>query len=180
MSGVHPFDMSYISNYYTIPLADPQAPDGATQDMIPVEYIDSTSLGERNWRRQNSDFHTRKDTENLSSMHLRRREQNRASQRAFRERKERHVRALENQLQCLHEQHQDLLQSYTRQSEEVRNLNVKINELISELDTLKLATGMVFNDIGSRSMDFDMVADLPVMYPGPASYSTSGETTSRS
>lgn len=67
----------------------------------------------------------------------RRRAQNRASQRAFRERKEKHVKGLEHQLEDLYEKHQDLLQSYTRQAEEVAKLNTRIAELNAELTSLR-------------------------------------------
>jgi len=67
----------------------------------------------------------------------RRRAQNRASQRAFRERKDKHVKGLEIQLESLNEKHQDLLCSYNKQSENVAKLNCKIAALQSNLKTLK-------------------------------------------
>ncbi|KIW89745.1 uncharacterized protein Z519_09902 [Cladophialophora bantiana CBS 173.52] len=68
---------------------------------------------------------------------LRRRAQNRASQRAFRERKERHVKGLEYQLETLNEKHQDLLCSYNKQSDSIVRLNRKIAQLQADLDALK-------------------------------------------
>src|SRR5258708_33057856 len=100
---------------------------------IPVEYTGSSTLDDRDRRRRRSGSSASavgKDKENLTNMHLvrsllsrlpnyigltshqRRRAQNRASQRAFRERKEKHVKGLEHQLEDLHEKHQDLLQSF--------------------------------------------------------------------
>ncbi|KAJ9611508.1 hypothetical protein H2200_004692 [Cladophialophora chaetospira] len=67
----------------------------------------------------------------------RRRAQNRASQRAFRERKEKHVKGLETQLELLHEKHQDLLCSYNKQSDSMMKLNRKIAKLKSDLQALK-------------------------------------------
>jgi bZIP transcription factor len=52
----------------------------------------------------------------------RRRAQNRASQRAFRERKERHVKSLEQQLEDLHQQYEELLQAYDQQKHDYYNL----------------------------------------------------------
>ncbi len=70
----------------------------------------------------------------------RRRAQNRASQRAFRERKEKHVKGLEFQLESLHEKHQDLLQSYTKQVDSIVKLNSKIAHLQTELKTLQYSS----------------------------------------
>ncbi|OCT50417.1 hypothetical protein CLCR_07239 [Cladophialophora carrionii] len=69
----------------------------------------------------------------------RRRAQNRASQRAFRERKERHVKGLETQLELLNEKHQDLLCSYNKQSDIMMKLNGKIEQLTTDLRALKAA-----------------------------------------
>ncbi|EFQ97130.1 hypothetical protein MGYG_00173 [Nannizzia gypsea CBS 118893] len=120
---------------YVISYGSPQIPYYPAPEKIPLEYIDSTSL-------DNGDRRERKTTQKgpVSSMHLRRRAQNRASQRAFRERKEKHVKGLESQLQALHEQHQSLLQSYNSQANEVESLRKKVQEL------MKLPTNMQFTD----------------------------------
>lgn len=69
-------------------------------------------------------------------MFQRRREQNRSSQRAYRERKERHQRELEQQI-CDWRQKYDLLsQSYSQQNDEVRRLRSRIEHLTSEILTL--------------------------------------------
>lgn len=73
----------------------------------------------------------------LLTTEQRRRAQNRASQRAFRERKEKHVKSLEHQLEDLHEKHQDLLQSYSKQVDEVSRLNAKITELSAEINIVQ-------------------------------------------
>ena len=62
----------------------------------------------------------------------RRRAQNRASQRAFRERKERHVKNLEQQLEDLHQRYQDLLRCYDEQKEEIYNLKEQLHEVSSD------------------------------------------------
>lgn len=67
----------------------------------------------------------------------RRRAQNRASQRAFRERKEKHVKGLEHQLEELHEKHQDLLQSYSKQVVEVSRLHARVAQLSAELNIIR-------------------------------------------
>jgi len=68
----------------------------------------------------------------------RRRAQNRASQRAFRERKERHVKNLEQQLEDLHQQYEELLRAYDEQKEEIFNLRTEMQELHSEPETLQV------------------------------------------
>ncbi|KMQ43866.1 hypothetical protein HL42_5386 [Trichophyton rubrum] len=110
---------------YVISYGSPQIPFYPAQEKIPLEYIDSTSL-------DNGDQRERRSTQKgpVTSMHLRRRAQNRASQRAFRERKEKHVKGLESQLHALHEQHQSLLQSYNSQANEVESLRKKVQELM--------------------------------------------------
>jgi hypothetical protein len=71
----------------------------------------------------------------------RRRAQNRASQRAFRERKEKHVKGLETQLELLNEKHQDLLCSYNKQSDCIVKLNREIAKLMTDLKALKTSKG---------------------------------------
>lgn len=66
----------------------------------------------------------------------RRRAQNRASQRAFRERKEKHVKGLESQLEALNERHQDLLVSYTKQATHAARLSAQIAQLQAQIKTL--------------------------------------------
>lgn len=67
----------------------------------------------------------------------RRRAQNRASQRAFRERKERHVKNLEQQLEDLHGRYEELLRSYDQQKDEVLSLKVELKELHSKTESLQ-------------------------------------------
>lgn len=73
----------------------------------------------------------------MNNLLQRRRAQNRASQRAFRERKEKHVKLLEDQLQLLHDQHHSLLHSYSQQTMKVSELNEQIEKLTSELNFLR-------------------------------------------
>ena len=60
----------------------------------------------------------------------RRRAQNRASQRAFRERKEKHAQDLQRQLEELEKKHKELLDSHS----ELDDLNKK---LVAEIDNLR-------------------------------------------
>lgn len=103
----------------------------------------------------------------------RRRAQNRASQRAFRERKEKHVKGLEHQLEDLHEKHQDLLQSYSRQADEVAKLNSKIAELASEIDMLRSQSDVSFSELLTPEK-FDAVPGSDMLYSGPEYYFDKG------
>lgn len=67
----------------------------------------------------------------------RRRAQNRASQRAFRERKEKHVKGLEFQLEILNEKHQDLQQSYNKQTDNINKLKQRISQLQAALKVMR-------------------------------------------
>ncbi|KAK2818448.1 hypothetical protein FQN49_007891 [Arthroderma sp. PD_2] len=122
----HTISPSESTPYTMLPYGSPQqVPYFAPAEKIPLEYIDSSSLetGDRRDRRAVAKGQ-------VSTMHLRRRAQNRASQRAFRERKEKHVKGLESQLQTLHEQYQNLLQSYNSQANEVDSLKKRVQELM--------------------------------------------------
>ncbi|KAK2741833.1 hypothetical protein FQN55_008120 [Onygenales sp. PD_40] len=135
---------------------------------IPLEYITSTTLDEHDRRRRRSSL--AKDNENITNMHLRRRAQNRASQRAFRERKEKHVKGLESQLHDLHSKHQDLIHNYSRQTEEVQRLNSRIRQLTSELDLLRTANdGSPFGEMLVPDK-FDIVPYPNMSYSGPQYY----------
>ena len=70
-------------------------------------------------------------------LYQRRRAQNRASQRAFRERMEKYANNLGHQVEELHEKHQSLLQSYDKQADQVSQLNSYIAELSTELITMR-------------------------------------------
>jgi len=136
---------------------------------IPVEYTGSSTLDERDRRRRRTSVSSAKDKEAIPNMHLRRRAQNRASQRAFRERKERHVKGLEHQLEDLHEKHQDLLQSYSRQADEVAKLNSRIQELNTEIETLRSSSDLSFSEFLTPDK-FDAVPGSDLYYSGPECY----------
>lgn len=67
----------------------------------------------------------------------RRRAQNRASQRAFRERKEKHVQHLEHELEELEKKHRDLAKSYTDLDSTHGKLKWEAKQLKAELESLK-------------------------------------------
>jgi len=176
-------------NYGATPATFYPAPQ---TNKIAVEYAGPGTLEDRDRRRRRSGSTTtaNKDKDSIANMHLvcrrihplntgagltgsqRRRAQNRASQRAFRERKEKHVKGLEHQLEDLHEKHQDLLQSYTRQADEVGKLNNRIAELTAELNALRSCQDQSFSDMlmPDKFDKFDAFSAHDVLCNGPECY----------
>ena len=70
----------------------------------------------------------------------RRRAQNRASQQAIRQRKEKHISALQDQLGLLTAKHIDLQSSYTHQSLTIQQLHKRIAEINTELSGIRSAS----------------------------------------
>lgn len=68
----------------------------------------------------------------------RRQEQNRSSQRAFRLRRETHMRSLRDKLGELHKTHRSLCQSYMKKCEEVDQLNTHVSKLSAEILQLQV------------------------------------------
>ena len=66
----------------------------------------------------------------------RRRQQNRDAQRSYRERQERQKKVLEEQVELAIQKHQDLVQTYDLQSEELITLRSRVESLQFELDSL--------------------------------------------
>ncbi|KAK5078211.1 hypothetical protein LTR64_003382 [Lithohypha guttulata] len=109
-------------------------------------------------------------------MGSRRRAQNRASQRAFRERKEKHVKGLEYQLEDLHEKHQDLLQSYSKQVDEVSRLNARVADLAAELNTIRRCQDSSTRKVTTSSTfdDFDAFSSTAMIYSAIDAYYDKG------
>lgn len=91
----------------------------------------------------------------------RRRAQNRASQRAFRERKERHVKNLEQQLEDLRQRFQELLCSYDEQKNEIYSLKQQLHEVHSDNVALQApSNGALDFACGIASQSFQGEIDL--------------------
>ncbi|MCJ1239458.1 hypothetical protein MMC14_007454 [Varicellaria rhodocarpa] len=122
-----------------------------------VEFTDLTVPYNEDRRRRRS--HVIRDKQTLSTMHMRRRAQNRASQRAFRERKEKHAQDLQHQLDELESKHKALQESY----EKLRGTNAKIAEELEQLrdkiGSLELCRNKNFDDMMASELlepfDFD-------------------------
>ncbi len=80
----------------------------------------------------------------------RRRAQNRASQRAFRERKDRHLRSLKATLETLGNKHSKLRESYSQQSEAIVALKGRIAELQSQITTFSVQDEPEYNIFNSH------------------------------
>ena len=90
-------------------------------------------------------------SDSSSSRDERRREQNRASQRAYRDRKDKQLKTLEGQIAQWQAKHQGLCSSYSKQTTEVRKLKAQIEELTSKIITVQ--TGL----LAESPSEFDMV-----------------------
>ncbi|KAK5207334.1 hypothetical protein LTR47_000684 [Exophiala xenobiotica] len=95
-----------------------------TNDFDCAEMLESTSSGIP------SSSSSISEDRSGESAKLRRRAQNRASQRAFRERKEKHIKGLTRQFEALSAAHNTLRKSYAQQ----RNVLVRLQAHIAELD----------------------------------------------
>ncbi|ETI22529.1 hypothetical protein G647_06604 [Cladophialophora carrionii CBS 160.54] len=87
----------------------------------------------------------------------RRREQNRSSQRAYRERKERHQKELEGQIAQWQQKHQLLSRSYSQQTEEVARLKSQIEQLNSEISNLQSGLPTLCGSLCQSPQEFDLV-----------------------
>ena len=83
-----------------------------------------------------------------TNIRQRRRAQNRASQRAFRERQIRHTKDLEAKLNKLIELHHDLRDAYQQKADEVDTLCAHVEELNKEINTLQMSVGCVSDPNG--------------------------------
>ncbi|MCJ1298855.1 hypothetical protein MMC08_001646 [Hypocenomyce scalaris] len=116
---------------------------GATQIVDPrstniIEFTDLTARYHADRRRVHSA--PPRDEETISSMHMRRRAQNRASQRAFRERKEKYVQDLQCQLKDLKSRNRKLMQSHTDLDRTNERLQHEVEMLRGELHSSKSST----------------------------------------
>ena len=163
---------SLNNRYNTYPSATsyPQYIDPQPKIVNSIEFTDLTQpqLEDRRRRRSN----TQQDKESVSNMRIvsaarsrwpnlhsnrcqRRRAQNRASQRAFRERKEKHVQHLEHELEELESKHRDLSRSYSDLDRTHAQLKQEVKQLRSELESVKSSREGSVNENAPSSNFFD-------------------------
>ncbi|KAL8847824.1 MAG: hypothetical protein Q9221_007126 [Calogaya cf. arnoldii] len=101
-----------------------------------VEFTDLTNPVYEDRRRRKST--TNQDKQAISNMGIRRRAQNRASQRAFRDRKEKHVQHLETELSNLESKFRDLKNSHASLGETNEALKAEVETLREEIKTMRV------------------------------------------
>jgi len=142
-SPLNGYENMYTGNnfmaYPSYPMQYPATPIG----MIPVE-LDIEGLYEDHDRRRRKNGNEKIVA---SHVHSRRRAQNRASQRAFRDRKEKHMRELEQRLGELEGRHNDLSRSY-------ESLQLEYSSVKQELDRLRRDGGRVESTSSGTSRDY--------------------------
>lgn len=84
------------------------------------------------------------------------------------------MKGLEQQLEHLHEKHQDLLHTYTRQRDEVSRLNARISELNTELNALRSCQDQSFSEmlLPNKFDKFDAFSAHDMLYTGSGSSSS--------
>lgn len=87
----------------------------------------------------------------------RRREQNRQSQRAYRDRKEKHQRDLEGQIAVWKDKHEKLSKSYAVQTEQVSQLKAQIEDLNTQVLSLQSGLPEMWGSLDVSQQDFDLV-----------------------
>lgn len=88
----------------------------------------------------------------------RRREQNRQSQRAYRDRKEKHQRELEAQIAVWKEKHEALTKSCAAQTETITQLKAQIENLNSQVLSFQQSSlPDVWGQVDQPQQDFDLV-----------------------
>ncbi|KAI9842909.1 MAG: hypothetical protein M1837_006741 [Sclerophora amabilis] len=132
--------------YSMLPYSNPSATYMMEQpSSIPIGYSASAHVVGGDLRRRRTNMGVDKDTS--PHIHSRRRAQNRASQRAFRDRKEKHVKDLENRLRELEDKHQTLEQSYTDLHAEHSRLQRQMEKLNSESVSRRDASDEGFSEL---------------------------------
>ncbi|KAH8596178.1 hypothetical protein B0O99DRAFT_621209 [Bisporella sp. PMI_857] len=124
-------------------------------NMIPVK-LDIEGLLEDHNRRKKEE-----GNKNLAST-FRRRAQNRASQRAFRERKEKLMKELEQRFQELRDRHNDLLQSYESLQLEYSRVQESLDGLLKENEKLK--KGSLLSKATGKVIEETKVAIDPLLF----------------
>jgi len=150
------YDQVYPNNaYYGMPqfpyvYQDTEYLPGAIEP-IPLEVNIESLYDETDRRRKKNP----KDKNVSSQVHSRRRAQNRASQRAFRDRKEKHVKELEHRLQDLEEKHSNLSQSHATLQHEYESAKKQLARVLQENESLRDPTSNATTHLLTPDGSFD-------------------------
>ncbi|KAL5114935.1 hypothetical protein ACEQ8H_007182 [Pleosporales sp. CAS-2024a] len=140
--------------FHGLPTPQQASPDAALPlSPMPVGSIDSGLGGDMDDSRGSRTRSSSEEKENLTPAQSRRKAQNRAAQRAFRERKERHVKDLENKLSALESS------THSLQSDNER-LKLALQRARTENEILRATTGQ--SPASSRPVS--------VSYPSPGAH----------
>jgi len=93
----------------------------------------------------------------LSAHEIRRRAQNRASQRAFRERKRNHAESLQQQVREMQKAHDELLRVFKHKEDEVSELQDKIHDLENQIRLLNTSSPSSQSSQTPASFQFEPV-----------------------
>ncbi|KAI9843314.1 MAG: hypothetical protein M1838_002685 [Thelocarpon superellum] len=174
-------ELSYDHTYHSYdaaayPLFPPSGSPGfimSQANPVPVELIDDFPQEDGKRRRRGTSTTATKDTSYNNS---RRRAQNRASQRAFRDRKEKHVKDLESRLRELEDKNQTLEQAYAdltnQHSRLKREMDVLAGKAVGES---KIKTESDLDAVGElydedADGEFERILDGDLGYPDSYSY----------
>jgi predicted nucleic acid-binding Zn-ribbon protein len=102
-------------------------------------------------------------------MAQRRREQNRSSQRAYRERKEKRQRELQQQIAEWQHNHKLLSRTFSQQTDEVKRLKREIEQLNGEISSLQTGLPSLCGSLSQSPTEFDLVPFFDVESLGPVS-----------
>lgn len=157
MLSVEPLDASYLPTYPFHGLATSQgSPDPAVPPTpMPIGSVDSGFGGEIDENRASRTRSSSEEKDGLTPAQSRRKAQNRAAQRAFRERKERHVKELEAKLTALESSTQNL------QSDNER-LKLALQRAKTENEILRATSGQ-HSPTSSSNMSASYPAPMGLM-----------------
>ncbi|KAI9803063.1 MAG: hypothetical protein M1833_001133 [Piccolia ochrophora] len=133
---------------------------------IPMELISEHSMAMCDRRRRKT---YAGDGEVSSHVHSRRRAQNRASQRAFRDRKEKHVKDLETRLEELEAKHQTLEQRYSDLRKEHSRVKEEMEKMSTENEVLQNSSEDGLSKL-LHDRDFGASSGDGLLYMDPTSY----------
>ncbi|KAL2020226.1 hypothetical protein VTK56DRAFT_8652 [Thermocarpiscus australiensis] len=129
---------------------------GPAAEILPVSKLDPDDQGQNRKQGSNS------EEDDLTPAQSRRKAQNRAAQRAFRERKERHVKELESRLQQLEQAQQEAMSENERLKRDLQKISTE-NEILR-------ATSMAANS-GSPGINGGPTTTGPMTYSPKDFYS---------
>ncbi|EEA21879.1 hypothetical protein PMAA_056670 [Talaromyces marneffei ATCC 18224] len=122
-----------LTSYDGVPFGFPAAFEGSTG----TKSVGSPESGNNSSGDADNNRMHLMESSSTDIMRMRRREQNRAAQRAYRERKEKSFKSLEEKLSKLQKRYDELAKLYTDKERTINRLNQMIMSLILEIPALR-------------------------------------------